>query len=92
MKIFKRLPLVFILEFYIDNSPLKAVIFVIDSSSKERLSEAQGELVKLISEDLLKDACLLILANKQVNIFVILKLYAYGHILRPIILPNIIFY
>ena len=34
--------------------------------------------MKLISEDLLKDACLLILANKQVNIFVILKLYAYG--------------
>ena len=57
---------------------MKAVIFVIDSSSKERLSEAQGELVKLISEDLLKDACLLILANKQVDIFVILKLYAYG--------------
>jgi len=43
----------------------QAVIFVIDSSNKERLSEAQGELVKLISEDLLKDACLLILANKQ---------------------------
>ena len=45
---------------------MQAVIFVIDSSNKERLSEAQGELVKLISEEILKDACLLILANKQV--------------------------
>ena len=52
----------------------QAVIFVIDSSNKERLSEAQGELVKLISEEILKDACLLILANKQVIIKLRVKL------------------
>lgn len=43
----------------------QAVIFVIDSSNRERLSEAQDELVKLLSEKELKDACLLILTNKQ---------------------------
>ena len=46
-------------------SPFQAVIFVIDSCSKERLEEAQNELVKLITEKELKDACLLILLNKQ---------------------------
>ena len=43
----------------------QAVIFVIDASNRERLPEAHGELVKLVSEKELKDACLLILANKQ---------------------------
>ena len=65
---------IFIESSYNNNSLTKfyfqAVIFVIDSSNKERLSEAQGELVKLISEEILKDACLLILANKQVKLLV----------------------
>jgi len=43
----------------------QAVIFVLDTSNRERLSEAHGELVKLMSEKELKDASLLILANKQ---------------------------
>jgi len=43
----------------------QAVVFVIDSSNRERLDEAQGELIKLITEKELKDACLLILLNKQ---------------------------
>lgn len=43
----------------------QAVIFVIDSSNKDRLDEAHSELVKLISEKELRDACLLILLNKQ---------------------------
>ena len=43
----------------------QAVIFVIDASNRERLPEAHGELVKLVSEKELADACLLILANKQ---------------------------
>jgi hypothetical protein len=45
----------------------QAVIFVIDSSNRDRLTEAQDELVKLLSEKELKDACLLILTNKQVS-------------------------
>ena len=43
----------------------QAVIFVIDASNRERLPEAHSELVKLVSEKELKDACLLILLNKQ---------------------------
>jgi hypothetical protein len=45
---------------------ISAIIFVIDSSNVERLSEAQDELAKLIAEKRLRDALLLILANKQV--------------------------
>ena len=47
---------------------LQAVVFVIDSSNKERLDEAQNELVKLVAEKELKDAFILILLNKQVKI------------------------
>ena len=43
----------------------QAVIFVLDASNRGRLDEAQSELVKLLSEKELKDASLLILANKQ---------------------------
>jgi len=39
---------------------------VIDSSNHDRLAEAHRELAKLMSEKELKDASLLILANKQV--------------------------
>jgi tripartite motif-containing protein 23 len=39
---------------------------VIDSSNHDRLAEAHSELAKLMSEKELKDASLLILANKQV--------------------------
>ena len=47
----------------------QAIIFVIDSSNRERLAESQDELVKLLSEKELRDSCLLILANKQVENF-----------------------
>jgi len=43
----------------------QAVIFVLDASNQDRLGEAHSELVKLLSEKELKDAALLILANKQ---------------------------
>ncbi|GFR85038.1 E3 ubiquitin-protein ligase TRIM23-like [Elysia marginata] len=43
----------------------QAVIFVVDSSNRERLDEAQSELVKLVQEKELKEASLLIFANKQ---------------------------
>jgi len=42
---------------------------VIDASQKDRLTEAQDELIKLVAEKELKDACLLILINKQVKKF-----------------------
>jgi len=43
----------------------QAVVFVVDSSNKQRLPEASIELAKLVVEKELKDAALLILANKQ---------------------------
>lgn len=43
-----------------------ALIYVIDSSKPDRLSEAYNELAKLLQEKELKDASLLIFANKQV--------------------------
>ncbi|KAK7495901.1 hypothetical protein BaRGS_00012891 [Batillaria attramentaria] len=43
----------------------QAVIFVLDTSNRERLTEAQNELVKLVQEKELKEASLLIFANKQ---------------------------
>ncbi|XP_050532038.1 E3 ubiquitin-protein ligase TRIM23-like isoform X1 [Daktulosphaira vitifoliae] len=43
----------------------QAVVFVIDSSDQPRLLESSNELAKLMTEKELKDAALLILANKQ---------------------------
>lgn len=42
-----------------------AIIFVLDSSDKERMRDAKHEVEMLIGEDELKDAALLVLANKQ---------------------------
>lgn len=42
---------------------------MIDSSDQQRLLESSNELSKLMTEKELKDAALLILANKQVRYF-----------------------
>jgi ADP-ribosylation factor-like protein 1 len=42
-----------------------AVIFVVDSTDKERLPTARAELMALMEEEDLKDALLLVMANKQ---------------------------
>lgn len=42
---------------------------MIDSSDQQRLLESSNELSKLMTEKELKDAALLILANKQVKYF-----------------------
>lgn len=55
----------------------KAVIFVLDASNRERLQESRTELVKLLSEKELKDAALLILANKQVGSYLTLTPHFY---------------
>ena len=44
------------------------MIFVIDGTNIERISEAHEELAKLMAEKRLKDALLLIFANKQVHV------------------------
>ena len=41
------------------------LIFVVDSSDKQRLSEAKNELQNLLTEEDLKDAHVLVFANKQ---------------------------
>merc|ERR1712168_1035867 len=43
----------------------QALIFVVDSNDRERVEEAKDELMKMLQEDELKDAILLIFANKQ---------------------------
>mmetsp|Transcript_11704 Transcript_11704/g.29996 ORF Transcript_11704/g.29996 Transcript_11704/m.29996 type:complete len:255 (+) Transcript_11704:30-794(+) len=48
---------------YYENA--QALIFVVDSADEERLDEAREELAKLMSEEQLKDAILLVYANKQ---------------------------
>ncbi len=43
------------------------LIFVVDSNDKERGSEAREELNRMLNEDELRDAVLLVFANKQVS-------------------------
>ncbi|CAD8152180.1 unnamed protein product [Paramecium octaurelia] len=42
----------------------QGIIFVIDSSDKERINVAKDEIMRLMSDEELKDAALLVLANK----------------------------
>eukprot|EP01009_Symbiontida_sp_KSa7_P005159 NODE_2259_length_492_cov_453.083521_g1849_i0.p2 GENE.NODE_2259_length_492_cov_453.083521_g1849_i0~~NODE_2259_length_492_cov_453.083521_g1849_i0.p2 ORF type:complete len:119 (+),score=7.48 NODE_2259_length_492_cov_453.083521_g1849_i0:33-389(+) len=41
------------------------VIYVVDSNDKERVAQARDELHKMLAEDELRDAVLLVFANKQ---------------------------
>ena len=43
----------------------QGLIFVVDSSDRERVMEAKTELFRLLKEEELKDATLLVFANKQ---------------------------
>ncbi|KAJ3594696.1 hypothetical protein NHX12_004003, partial [Muraenolepis orangiensis] len=43
----------------------QGLIFVVDSNDKERITEAQEELMRMLSEDELREAVLLVFANKQ---------------------------
>nr|CAB3222739.1 ADP-ribosylation factor 4-like [Phallusia mammillata] len=43
----------------------QGIIFVVDSNDRERIEEAKDELHKIIHEDELKDALILVFANKQ---------------------------
>lgn len=43
------------------------LIFVVDSNDRERVTEAQQELQRMLAEDELRDAVLLVFANKQVR-------------------------
>ncbi|KAL7402620.1 hypothetical protein ABVT39_017504 [Epinephelus coioides] len=43
----------------------QGLIFVVDSNDRERVAESADELSKMLNEDELKDAVLLVFANKQ---------------------------
>ena len=48
---------------YFQNSD--GVIFVVDCNDRARIAQARDELQKILTDDELKDACLLVYANKQ---------------------------
>lgn len=43
------------------------IIFVVDSNDRERCSEAREELSRMLAEEELQNAALLVFANKQVS-------------------------
>jgi GTPase SAR1 family protein len=45
----------------------QGLIFVVDSNDRERVNEARDELQRMLGEDDLRDAVLLVFANKQVR-------------------------
>ncbi|EMG47467.1 ARF1 ADP-ribosylation factor [Candida maltosa Xu316] len=49
--------------YYFQNT--QGIIFVVDSNDRDRVNEAREELQSMINEDELKEAVLLVLANKQ---------------------------
>lgn len=44
------------------------LIFVVDSNDRERVGEAREELMRMLAEDELRDAVLLVFANKQASL------------------------
>lgn len=52
---------------YVFQFLLQGLIFVVDSNDRERIGEAREELMRMLAEDELRDAVLLIFANKQVS-------------------------
>ena len=43
----------------------QGLIFVVDSNDRDRVGEAREELLRMLAEDELRDAVLLVFANKQ---------------------------
>ena len=54
---------------FIDQIYFQGLIFVVDSNDRERIGEAREELMRMLAEDELRDAVLLIFANKQVSTY-----------------------
>lgn len=48
-----------------DYDRTQGVVFVVDSNDRDRVSEARDELHRMLNEDALRDAALLVFANKQ---------------------------
>jgi hypothetical protein len=58
-----------ILQFSPNRHSFLGLIFVVDSNDRERVGEAREELMRMLAEDELRDAVLLIFANKQVTYY-----------------------
>merc|ERR1711953_1511985 len=43
----------------------QGLIFVVDSNDRDRIEESREELMKMLDEDEMRDAVLLVFANKQ---------------------------
>lgn len=52
-------------DYFLDFQNTQGIIFVVDSNDRERVSEAREELQRMLNEDELRDALLLVFANKQ---------------------------
>lgn len=46
---------------------MQAIIYVVDSSDRDRIETTRGEFHAILSEEELKDALILVYANKQVG-------------------------
>ena len=60
----------------------QGIIFVVDSNDRDRIVEAREELQRMLNEDELRDALLLVFANKQ-DLPVCLKLIPNATTWRP---------
>lgn len=52
-------------DIFADFQNTQGIIFVVDSNDRERIVEAREELQRMLNEDELRDALLLVFANKQ---------------------------
>ena len=50
---------------FLDFQNTQGIIFVVDSNDRDRVGEARDELQRMLNEDELRDAILLVFANKQ---------------------------
>ncbi len=48
------------------NVLFSGLVYVVDSNDRDRVVEAREELMRMLAEDELRDAVLLVFANKQV--------------------------
>ena len=55
----------YVLNFKRPRLHFSGLIFVVDSNDRERIGEARDELMRMLAEDELREAVLLIFANKQ---------------------------
>ena len=63
-----------------------------DSNDRERVVEAREELMRMLNEDELRDAVLLVFANKQVREILLLNMLLFWCSMRVIFLSRLWFF